>query len=348
MVKFEGNHKVPEDIQEILDNREQLDQLLKEKFTKPVAVMFADLKGSTEFFETHGDIAGLAMINKYNSLLMPVIEERGRVVEVIGDAIMACFDSPEAAVKTAVEMQETLQAHNRQAVNNQDEIHIRIGINYGPGIVTEREDGTLKVSGDVVNTAARVEAGGGKQTDQILISRAVYEPIQQWQEITCKSHGSLDAKGKARLLEIYRVVWDPAQEEREATRPDCPYPGMVPFSVGDAQFFYGREAEIHQMVQHLRQQRFLLVIGPSGSGKSSLVFAGLLPQLQTSTYFSKHFWLVRQMRPGPKPTETLVQLFGETSDVAAFKDETVDKLLAKHAPAQRLLVVVDQFEEVFT
>ena len=47
---------------------------------------------------------------------------------------------------------------------------------------------------------------------------------------------------------------------------------MVPFSAGDSQYFYGREAEIHQMVQHLRQQRFLLVIGPSGSGKSSLTF----------------------------------------------------------------------------
>lgn len=348
MEKFEGQHKIPKNIQEILENRDQLDQLLKEKFTQPVAVMFADLKGSTEYFETHGDIAGLAMINKYNSLLMPVIEARGRVVEVIGDAIMACFDSPEAAVKTAVEIQKTLQIHNRQAVNKLDEIHIRIGINYGTGIVTERTDGTLKESGDVINTAARVEAGGGKKMDQILISRAVYEPIQQWQEITCKPHDSMDAKGKAQPLELYRVVWDPEQEEKDVTRPDCPYPGMVPFSVEEAQYFYGREAEIQQMVQHLRRQRFLLVIGPSGSGKSSLVFAGLLPQLQTSSYFSKNFWLVRQMRPGPRPTETLVQLLGETSGLSALKDETVDRLLAEHTPAGRLLVVVDQFQEIFT
>lgn len=348
MENFEGRHQIPKNIQEILDNRDQLDQLLKEKFTQPVAVMFADLKGSTEYFETHGDIAGLTMINKYNSLLVPLIEERGRVVEIIGDAIMACFDNPETAVKTAVEMQKTLQAHNRQALNKKDEIHIRIEINYGTGIVTEREDGTLKVSGDVVNTAARVEAGGGKQADQILISRAVYEPIQQWQELNCKPHDSLDAKGKAQPLEIYRVVWDPEQEKIETARPDCPYPGMVPFSAGDARFFYGREAEIQQMVQHLRGQRFLLVIGPSGSGKSSLIFAGLLPQLLTSSYFSKNFWLVRQMRPGPKPTETLLQLLGDTSKGSSIKDDMVERLLAEHASARRLLVVVDQFEEVFT
>ena len=60
--------------------------------------------------------------------------------------------------------------------------------------------------------------------------------------------------------------------------PDCPYPGMVPFRAEDARFFYGREDEIGQMLAHLRLQRLLFVIGPSGSGKSSLVAAGLLPR----------------------------------------------------------------------
>jgi ABC-type multidrug transport system fused ATPase/permease subunit len=58
-------------------------------------------------------------------------------------------------------------------------------------------------------------------------------------------------------------------------RPSCPYPGMVPFRPEDARFFYGREGEIEEMVLRLRGQDFLLVIGPSGSGKSSLVFHSL-------------------------------------------------------------------------
>src|SRR5215212_2091328 len=62
-------------------------------------------------------------------------------------------------------------------------------------------------------------------------------------------------------------------------RPRCPYPGMVPFSPDDARFFYGREPEIAEMLQRLRVGRYLLIIGPSGSGKSSLVTAGLLPAL---------------------------------------------------------------------
>src|SRR3712207_7919925 len=56
---------------------------------------------------------------------------------------------------------------------------------------------------------------------------------------------------------------------------------MVPFQAEDARFFHGREAEIEHMRRHLRHQRFLLVAGPSGSGKSSLVSAGLLDRKST-------------------------------------------------------------------
>src|SRR5215831_16386854 len=92
-----------------------------------------------------------------------------------------------------------------------------------------------------------------------------------------------------------------------APKPACPYPGMVPFSAQDARFFYGREDEINQMLRHLRDQRFLFVISPSGTGKSSLVRAGLVPRLSQSTFFDKGFWLDRQMRPGSQPVQTLAQ-----------------------------------------
>jgi len=130
-----------------------------------------------------------------------------------------------------------------------------------------------------------------------------------------------------------------------AVKPSCPYPGMVPFSAKDARFFYGREDEIGQMLQHLRHQRYLWVIGPSGSGKSSLVFAGLLPGLNESSYFSSGYWLVRSMRPGSQPTkEFAVTLGGDISKPV----ESVTRLLASNSPSQRLLLVIDQFEELFT
>ena len=92
----------------------------------------------------------------------------------------------------------------------------------------------------------------------------------------------------------------------------------------------GRDEEVTRMVQLLRHQRFMMVIGPSGSGKSSLVYAGLLPELQRSRYFAPGFWLIRQMRPGPRPTETLAGLVEATG--AQFEYETVQTLLDAHSP----------------
>ncbi|MFM6451897.1 MAG: TIR domain-containing protein, partial [Planktothrix sp.] len=59
------------------------------------------------------------------------------------------------------------------------------------------------------------------------------------------------------------------------TIPDCPYPGMVPFKPEDSDRFFGRQREVNDLIQQLRLFPFLAVIGASGSGKSSLVFAGL-------------------------------------------------------------------------
>lgn len=140
-----------------------------------------------------------------------------------------------------------------------------------------------------------------------------------------------------------RVLLD--QPEPAPERIPCPYPGMVPFRAEDACFFYGRDPEVQQMLHHLRHQRCLFVIGPSGCGKSSLVFAGLLPKLARSNYFPQGFWLVREMRPGDQPLPTLGQAIGGDSAQPA---QVLADLLAAHPPAQRLLVVIDQFEELFT
>jgi formylglycine-generating enzyme required for sulfatase activity len=132
-------------------------------------------------------------------------------------------------------------------------------------------------------------------------------------------------------------------------RPPCPYPGMVPFRPEDARFFYGREREIDKIALRLRRQDFLMVIGPSGSGKSSLVFAGLLPSMAKSENWEQGFWHVVTMRPGGHPMANLADALDgvEDGDLAKLAP-AIDALLARHAPAQRLLVIVDQFEEVFT
>lgn len=124
----------------------------------------------------------------------------------------------------------------------------------------------------------------------------------------------------------------------------CPYPGMVPFNSSQASSFYGRNTEINELLQRLRNQRYLFVIGPSGSGKSSLINAGLLSRLRSSSLFAPDIWLICHMRPTHNPQQALaICLESTTRDWTA----AVTGILSTHVPAQRLLLVIDQFEEVF-
>lgn len=128
------------------------------------------------------------------------------------------------------------------------------------------------------------------------------------------------------------------------TKPACPYPGMIPFSEADQDRFFGREQEIDELVERLRSHPFVTVIGPSGSGKSSLIFAGLIPQLRHSRLLGDGSWLVRSMRPGGTPVQTLQALLGsDLSDLV----QAVEHVLSVEPDSQRLLLIIDQFEELF-
>lgn len=137
--------------------------------------------------------------------------------------------------------------------------------------------------------------------------------------------------------------WD-ALDTLYTTTPPCPYPGMVPFEEKDAPFFYGREKEIGELLARLQNERnehFQLVVGPSGSGKSSLLASGVLPKLSTSSYWSPNYWHVISMRPGEHPNEELEKQLSGAPTAA-----TVEARL-NVSGAQRLLLVVDQLEELF-
>jgi WD40 repeat protein len=127
-------------------------------------------------------------------------------------------------------------------------------------------------------------------------------------------------------------------------RPRCPYPGMAPFREEDHERFFGRGDAIELLLAQLRVRRLDVVIGPSGCGKSSLVHAGLVPALRRSGLFGESDWLVRTFRPAHAPLARLAQaLEGDPAQLA----DTVQKLRSGHGEPCQLLVIVDQFEEVF-
>ena len=172
------------------------DQINKSK--REVTILFSDIKGSTEYWETHGDTAGRLMIDRHNKLLFPVVRMcRGTVVKTIGDSIMATFRKPDHALQAAIGMQQVLS--RVRAKDQSFAILVRIGIHTGKAIIEESD-----VYGDVVNTAARVEAEA--DGDQILITQQVVDRLKKTR-IPLMRHGSFTPRGKDDTLELYSVPW---------------------------------------------------------------------------------------------------------------------------------------------
>ena len=140
-----------------------------------------------------------------------------------------------------------------------------------------------------------------------------------------------------------------------------PYKGLRAFQEADADDFFGREALVKALIARLGKQgeyaRFLAVVGPSGSGKSSVVKAGLIPALRDGALPGSENWFMSEMVPGSHPLEELelallrVAVQQPPSLLGQIKEDPRGLLRAARRvlpPDGQLLLVVDQLEEAFT
>ena len=142
----------------------------------------------------------------------------------------------------------------------------------------------------------------------------------------------------------------PGSEVRLPPEP-CPYKGLARFEASDTVYFFGREQLAAELVARVVGASVLAVVGPSGSGKSSLVRAGLLPALRDGLVPGADRWAQVIMTPGPHPGRELMRrLAGHEMDRvdAGSLTEVVDAACAALPVGGGLLLFVDQFEEVFT
>lgn len=137
--------------------------------------------------------------------------------------------------------------------------------------------------------------------------------------------------------------------------PRCPYQGLAPFTAEDAAVFFGREETVEKLTYAVYTKPFVALLGASGSGKSSLILAGLLPHLAQEA-------LPLVLRPTAEPLAQLIAALAphlpesywtsERLQTTLQKDPTqLSSLLAKIAlspPRSRLLLIIDQFEELYT
>jgi len=151
------------------------------------------------------------------------------------------------------------------------------------------------------------------------------------------------------------------QTARLTGEPPCPYKGLAAFGVADAEYFCGRERLVAETVAALAMDRFVGVIGASGSGKSSLIAAGLVPALAAGGLPGSDRWRCLLSRPGPEPMHALARALAPLVNLPAADvhhqletDPGALATVARHAletgaPAgERVVLIVDQFEEVFT
>jgi Novel STAND NTPase 1/TIR domain len=146
----------------------------------------------------------------------------------------------------------------------------------------------------------------------------------------------------------------------------CPYRGLLPFREEDAAFFVGGEAFTTTLLDKVRSNSLVAVVGASGSGKSSVVRAGLVPALRRGA--DNHVWEILTLAPGPMPLHALLAVLSPPpeemsraarlaqieGDVALMRERglTIDvfarDILREQPGTDRLLIVVDQWEELYT
>jgi WD40 repeat protein/DNA-binding SARP family transcriptional activator len=192
-------------------------------------------------------------------------------------------------------------------------------------------------------------AGEDVPADRLLdvsggVPRRIHEAASQWARREAAHRvgavAGRTAAGRTELRSMEAeltgdVVALQAADERVAVEDDeapvmCPFKGLATFEVSDAPYFFGRERLVAQLVARLVGAPLLAIVGPSGSGKSSVLRAGLLPALAGGVLPGSEAWRQVVMRPGEHPLR-------ELSDAVAGLGGD-----------DRSVLAVDQFEETFT
>jgi WD40 repeat protein/class 3 adenylate cyclase len=298
-----------------------------------VTFLFTDIEGSTRLLHELGD-SYAEVLRDHRQLLRDTFKQHGgHEVDTQGDSFFVAFSNAGDAVRAAAAGQRALAAHPWPG---KTDVRVRMGVHTGEPLIA----GDHYVGIDV-HRGARIAAAayGG----QVLISartRALVQSDGAVAYATLRELGAFPLKDLPEPERLSQLVIDglpstfppPRAHEKApaaAGLPDyslppadvpCPYKGLVRFEPEDSDLFFGREELVSALVARLGESPFLAVVGPSGSGKSSLVRAGVAPELENRETSIR----ASIIEPGEHPLATLADTHGAD------------------------LILVDQFEEVFT
>ena len=329
--------------------------------------LIADVRGYTVFTAEHGDEAAAALASRFAAVANEIVSAHGGdVIELRGDEALAVFSSARQAIRAAV----VLQRRFVDETVADPSIPLAVGIGLDAGEAVPVGDG---YRGGALNLAARLCSVAGPA--EIFASREVVHLARKVDGVSYVDRGAVTVKGIADPVQVVRVraeAADPADDTafRRALGASVarltpagaasanPYKGLRAFEEADAIDFFGREALVDRLVERLRETRFLAVVGPSGSGKSSVVRAGLIPALRRGALADSDRWRIADLYPGAHQLEELeAALLRVAEDPPASLIETLERdelgllrAVKRIAPADgaEVFLLIDQFEEVFT
>jgi len=183
-----------------------------------VAVLFADVVGSTRLYEVLGDAAARAKILTCVELMRRATEgNRGTVIKTIGDEILAVFPTPTDAVNASAEMQQDIRNHPGLTVDGHH-VAIRIGCHFGP-VAFENKD----VFGSTVHTANRMTSQA--KAGQIVLTASTAERLSpEW--LSCARRIDIaPVRGRSEDVELFEVLWQ--QEDATSMLPSVAIDGRV-------------------------------------------------------------------------------------------------------------------------
>jgi len=324
--------------------------------TGVITFLLTDVEGSSGLWERSPDEMAAAL-EHHDVVIADAVTTAGGVVLKArgeGDSSFSVFSRTSAAIAAALAIRDAFAVDRspegvslavRLAVHT-GEAHERGGDYYGP----------------TVNRAARLRAlavGG-----QIVLSEAVASIVRDDlpDGLDLAELGEQALEGLSRPERVFTLVRSGAILDRGAKviARSCPYMGLLTFQPDDDRLYFGREAVVQNLTERLSRGRFVALVGASGSGKSSLLRAGLVADLRRAAPEGSSPWVTVVFTPGGRPLAALaahlaplcgasaVDLLHDLEADPRALDAAVRQAVASRPPGTRVALVVDQLEELFT
>lgn len=298
--------------------------------TGTVTFLFTDIEGSTRLLTTLADRYPILLDAHANIIRSAVADHAGTVVETEGDAFFAVFRSALDAVAATADAQRKLAAAEWP---DQLAVRVRMGIHSGEG----RLGGTGYVGLDVHRAARIMGAGFG---GQVLLSDATGALVAQSlpAEVTLRDLGEHRLKDLPAPERLWQLDIEGLEADFPALRTLEQRPNNLPLSINP---LIGREKELAEIAELLKQRRLLTLTGPGGSGKTRLALAtarGLLTEYTDGAFFvSLEDALDRT---------TVAAAIGAALGVRESPDRDMEEGIRVYLRERELLLVLDNFERV--